>query len=189
MTRLVIPKVGHMVGANLGKQFIAQLFGVLAGALLAVPAYFVLVPDVSVLGGDKFPAPSALVWMGVAKVAQGLSTLPRSAVMRWRLPCRCGDNHHCREDLPKIKPYTPSPTALGIAMTIPAYTSFAMFLGALIAWILEKKAAKVNDMYTIATASGLIGGESIMGVFIAALIAFGVLWPYDPSHQFSASQE
>ncbi|MBK8129748.1 MAG: OPT/YSL family transporter [bacterium] len=55
-------KVGHMVGANPRKQFIAQLFGVLAGALLAVPAYFILVPDVSVLGGDKFPAPSA--WFG-----------------------------------------------------------------------------------------------------------------------------
>ncbi|MBL0060787.1 MAG: OPT/YSL family transporter [bacterium] len=170
-------KVGHMVGANPRKQFIAQLFGVLAGALLAVPAYFVLVPDVSVLGGDKFPAPSALVWMGVAKVlAQGLSTLPRSAVIAMAIAFVAAVTIIIAEKIfPKIKPYTPSPTALGIAMTIPAYTSFAMFLGALIAWILEKKAAKVNDMYTIATASGLIGGESIMGVFIAALIAFGVL--------------
>ena len=170
-------KVGHMVGANPRKQFIAQLFGVLAGALLAVPAYFILVPDVSTLGGDKFPAPSALVWMGVAKVlAQGLSTLPRSAVIAMAIAFVVAVVIIIAEKIfPKIKPYTPSPTALGIAMTIPAYTSFAMFLGALIAWILEKKAAKVNDMYTIATASGLIGGESIMGVFIAALIAFGVL--------------
>ncbi len=170
-------KVGHMVGANPRKQFIAQLFGVLAGALLAVPAYFVLVPDVSALGGDKFPAPSALVWMGVAKVlAQGLSTLPRSAVIAMAIAFVVAVVIIIAEKIfPKIKPYTPSPTALGIAMTIPAYTSFAMFLGALIAWILEKKAAKVNDMYTIATASGLIGGESIMGVFIAALIAFGIL--------------
>ncbi len=170
-------KVGHMVGANPRKQFIAQLFGVLAGALLAVPAYFILVPDVSTLGGDKFPAPSALVWMGVAKVlAQGLSTLPRSAVIAMAIAFVVAVVIIIAEKaFPKIKPYTPSPTALGIALTIPAYTSFAMFLGALIAWILEKKAAKVNDMYTIATASGLIGGESIMGVFIAALIAFGVL--------------
>ena len=72
---------------------------------------------------------------------------------------------------PKAKPYTPSPAALGIAMTIPAYTSFAMFLGALIAWILEKKAAKWNDMYTIPIASGCIAGESIMGVILAVLEA------------------
>jgi len=170
-------KVGHMVGANPRKQFIAQLFGVLAGALLAVPAYFILVPDVSALGGDKFPAPSALVWMGVAKVlAQGIRTLPQSAVIAMVIAFILAVLIVVGEKLfPKIKPYTPNPTALGIAMTIPAYTSFAMFLGALIAWILEKRAPKANDMYTIPTASGLIGGESIMGVAIAALIAFGIL--------------
>ncbi|MCC6476733.1 OPT/YSL family transporter [bacterium] len=170
-------KVGHMVGANPRKQFIAQLFGVLAGALLAVPAYFILVPDVSVLGGDKFPAPSALVWMGVAKVlAQGLRTLPQSAVIAMAIAFVLAVVIVVSEKIfPKIKPYTPNPTALGIAMTIPAYTSFAMFLGALIAWFMEKKAPAANDMYTIPTASGLIGGESIMGVLIAALIAFGIL--------------
>jgi uncharacterized oligopeptide transporter (OPT) family protein len=76
---------------------------------------------------------------------------------------------------PKLKPYTPSPAALGIAFTIPAYTSFAMFVGAVIAWILEKKAGKWNDMYTIPIASGCIAGESIMGVFLAGLMAAGVL--------------
>ena len=46
-----------------------------------MPVYFVLVPDANALGGDKFPAPSALVWMGVAKVlSKGLSTLPPGAV-------------------------------------------------------------------------------------------------------------
>ena len=74
-------KVGHMVGANPRKQFIAQLFGVLAGALLAVPAYFILVPDVSVLGGEKFPAPSAQVWKGVAEV---LSQGPQLAASQRR---------------------------------------------------------------------------------------------------------
>jgi uncharacterized oligopeptide transporter (OPT) family protein len=170
-------KVGHMVGANPRKQFIAQLFGVLAGAMLAVPAYFILVPDVSALGGDKFPAPSALVWMGVAKVlAQGLSTLPTSAVIAMGVAFLAAVLIIILEKVfPKIKPYTPNPTALGIAMTIPAYTSFSMFLGALIAFFLEKKAPKFNDMYTIPIASGLIGGESIMGVVIAGLIAFGIL--------------
>ena len=170
-------KVGHMVGANPRKQFIAQLFGVLAGALLAVPAYFILVPDANALGGDKFPAPSALVWMGVAKVlSQGLHTLPPSAVLAMVVAFAAGVIIVVVDRLfPKVKPYTPSPAALGIAMTIPAYTSFAMFLGALIAWILEKKAPKWNDMYTIPIASGCIAGESIMGVILAALVAFGVM--------------
>ena len=170
-------KVGHMVGANPRKQFIAQLFGVLAGSLLAVPAYFVLVPDANVLGGDKFPAPSALVWMGVAKVlSQGLSTLPHSAVMAMLVAFVVGVAIVIIDRVfPKARPYTPSPAALGIAMTIPAYTSFAMFLGAFIVWILERTAPKWNESYTIPIASGCIAGESIMGVILAAAIACGVI--------------
>jgi uncharacterized oligopeptide transporter (OPT) family protein len=170
-------KVGHMVGANPRRQFIAQLFGVLAGSLLAVPAYFILVPDANALGGEKFPAPSALVWMGVAKVlSQGLSTLPPSAVLAMGIAFFAGVVIVVIDRVfPKARPYTPSPAALGIALTIPAYTSFAMFLGALIAWMLEKRAAQWNATYTIPIASGCIAGESIMGVILAALLAFGIL--------------
>ena len=170
-------KVGHMVGANPRKQFIAQMFGVLAGAFLAVPAYFLLVPDASTLGGSKFPAPSALVWMGVAKVlSQGLGTLPASTVIAMGVAFVVGILIVVLDRVfPKLKPYTPSPAALGIALTIPASTSFAMFLGAFIVWILEKKAAKWNEMYTVPIASGCIAGESIMGVILAALLALGVM--------------
>lgn len=170
-------KVGHMVGANPRKQFIAQLFGVLAGALLAVPAYFILVPDVNVLGGDKFAAPSALMWKAVAEaLSKGLGSLPPSALWAMGVAFVVGliivvvDNV-----FPKAKPYTPSPAALGIALTVPAYQGIAMFLGALIVWILERKAPKWNDAYTIPIASGCIAGESIMGVLLAALIAFGLM--------------
>jgi uncharacterized oligopeptide transporter (OPT) family protein len=169
-------KVGHMVGAHPRKQFIAQLFGVLAGSLLAVPAYFILVPDPNMLGGDKFPAPSALVWKGVAQVlSQGLNTLPPSAVVAIGVAFVLGVLIVIVDRVfPKVRPYTPSPAALGIALTIPAYTSFAMFLGALIVWGLEKRASKWNDMYTIPIASGCIAGESIMGVIIAGLMAAGI---------------
>lgn len=168
-------KVGHMVGANPRKQFIAQIFGVFAGALLAVPAYFILVPDASALGGEKFPAPSALVWMGVAKVlSQGLGTLPPSAVQAIVVAFIAGVLIVIVDRVfPKARPYTPSPAALGIALTIPGSTSFAMFLGAFIVWILERKAPKWNSNHTIPIASGCIAGESIMGVILALLMAFG----------------
>jgi uncharacterized oligopeptide transporter (OPT) family protein len=169
-------KVGHMVGANPRKQFIAQIFGVLAGAFLAVPAYFILVPDVNALGGDKFPAPAALMWKAVAEVlSQGLGTLPPSAVWAMGVAFVVGVIIVVVDNVfPKAKPYTPSPTALGIAMTVPGSQAFAMFLGALLAWILEKKAAKLSEMYTIPVASGCIAGESIMGVFLAILVALRV---------------
>ena len=116
-------KVGHMVGANPRRQFISQLFGVLAGSLMAVPAYFILVPDANALGGEKFPAPSALIWKGVADMlSQGLSSLPPSALIAVAIAFVLGVIIVIVDQMfPKAKPYTPSPAALGIALTIPAY--------------------------------------------------------------------
>ncbi|RJP78402.1 MAG: OPT family oligopeptide transporter [Candidatus Zixiibacteriota bacterium] len=169
--------VGHQVGANPRKQFIAQMFGVVAGAFFAVPAYFILVPDASTLGGAKFPAPAAIIWAGVARIlSQGLQTLPPSAIAALVIAVVAGIATVILERLfPKIRPYTLSPTALGIAMTIPAYNSISMFMGSLIVWVLEKRAPATNEMYTIPVASGLIAGESLTGVAIAALMAFGFL--------------
>jgi hypothetical protein len=164
-------KVGHMVGANPRKQFISQMFGVLAGALMAVPVYFILVPDPNVLGGDKYPAPSALIWMGVAKVlSKGFDSLPSGAVTAVIIAFAAGVIIVVVDRLfPKIKPYTPSPAALGMSMTMQGYTAFAIFLGAAIAWVLEKKVPKWSDMYVVPIASGCIAGESIMAVILAAI--------------------
>ena len=100
-------KVGHMVGANPRRQFIAQLFGVLAGALLAVPAYFILVPDANALGGDKFPAPCA----GMdGRGESALAGSPHAAAQR-----RVGDGRGLRggrdhrRRRPRLSP-APSPT-------------------------------------------------------------------------------
>jgi uncharacterized oligopeptide transporter (OPT) family protein len=170
-------KVGHMVGANPRKQFISQFFGVFAGAILAVPAYFILVPDANALGSDKFPAPSALVWKAVAEMlSKGLDAIPQSAQWAVAVAFVLGTIIVVIDNLfPKVKPYTPSPTALGIALTMPGSQGLAMFLGALIAWILEKRCTKWHEMYTIPVASGCIAGESIMGVVIAVLIALGIM--------------
>ena len=74
------------------------------------------------------------------------------------------------------KPYRkwiPSATGLGIAGVIPAFNSISMFLGALGAWLLAKASAKTDAKYTIAASSGLIAGESLMGVAI-------ILWLQGP---------
>jgi len=109
----------------------------------------------------------------VAQVlSQGLHTLPHSAVLAVLVALIAGVIIVVVDRVfPKARPYTPSPTALGIAMTIPAYTSFAMFLGAFIAWILGKLAPKWSDIYVIPIASGCIAGESIMGVVVAIKMA------------------
>ena len=142
-----------------------------------MPVYFILVPDANALGGDKFPAPSALVWKGVAQaLSKGLHTLPHSAVLAVLVALVAGILIVVVDRVfPKARPYTPSPAALGIALTIPASTSLAMFVGAFVAWILEKWVPKWNATYTIPIASGCIAGESIMGVILAVLLALGLM--------------
>jgi uncharacterized oligopeptide transporter (OPT) family protein len=75
----------------------------------------------------------------------------------------------------KVKPFIPSPMGLGLAFVIPAFNSISMFIGALIALILAKRKPQVDATYTIPVASGIVAGESLMGVAIALLSAAGVI--------------
>jgi uncharacterized oligopeptide transporter (OPT) family protein len=62
--------------------------------------------------------------------------------------------------------WLPSTTGLGIAGVIPACNSFAMFAGALIAWLFARALPTAAETYTVPVSSGLIAGESLMGVAI-----------------------
>ncbi len=77
------------------------------------------------------------------------------------------------EFLPKrYRRWIPSPTGLGIAGVVPAFNSLSMFAGAAIAWLVARYYPKVDDQFTVPVASGLIAGESLMGVTIR-LVAEG----------------
>ena len=66
----------------------------------------------------------------------------------------------------------PSAMGLGLAFVIPFWNTLSMFAGALAAWVIEKKAKEVSVGYTVPVASGMIAGESLMGVLMAL---FGTL--------------
>ncbi len=162
-------KSGYLLGANPRQQFLAQFFGVFAGTVVAVFGFYALVPTPSAIGSGKFPAPAAQVWKAVALLLQrGLHSLDSSAIWAMAIGGALGIFITLLEKwFPKHKHVIPSPTGLGLAFVIPAYNSISMFLGALIAYWLEKKHPKTADTYTIPVASGLIAGESIMGVLVA----------------------
>jgi hypothetical protein len=167
-------RTGFMVGASPRKQFVGMLIGVVVGSLVSAPVYNILIPSADVIGTDKLPAPAAQTWAGVALLlSTGLKALPESA--RWGL--LWGGLFGIVMTLlerafPKARKYMPSPTAMGIAFVIPAFNSVSMFLGAFVAWILEKRSPALADRYTMSAASGLIAGESLMGIAVAILIAF-----------------
>lgn len=171
-------KCGYLLGANPRKQFLAQFFGVFAGTAIIVPAFYLIVPTAKVLGSDQFPAPGAQVWAGVAKMlSNGFASLHPTAQAGLFIGLLIGAAIPLLEKFmpKKAKPFIPSAMGLGLALVIPAWNSISMFIGALIAFVVAKKWPKTDDAYTVPVASGLIAGESLMGVAIALLIAFGIL--------------
>lgn len=175
---LTTMKTGWLLGAKPRHQVYAQLFGVVAGSALLVPAFNLVIPDPSVLGGESWPAPSCVVWAGVSKAfAGGIDTLHPSSARAIVIGLALGVALTLFEKFaPKgLKRYLPSPSGLGLAMVIPGSNCFAMFLGAAIAEALRRAKGPAADGYTIPVASGLIAGESLMGIAITMLTVAGVL--------------
>lgn len=170
-------KSGYILGANPRKQLIAQLFGVVAGTVFVVPAYLLLIKPEEI-GGDKWPMPAAHIWAGVAEVlAKGLSSLPPGAMTAFIIGGVVGVALELAAKFApaNIRKYMLSPTGFGIAFVVPAGNSISMFIGALIAWYIERRSKESADRYTVAVSSGIIAGETLIGVLVAALVVAGVL--------------
>jgi uncharacterized oligopeptide transporter (OPT) family protein len=167
-------KSGYLLGGNARKQTISQLCGVIAGTLISVPAYqFVVQRNPERLGSESLPAPAAKVWAGVAELlVDGVEALPPGAFTAILVGAALGVVLTLLEEFspPHVRKWLPSTTGLGIAGVIPAFNSIAMFLGALLAWAVAKFRPQTAEAYTVPVASGLIAGESLVGVGIILVI-------------------
>lgn len=119
-----------------------------------------------------------MVWAGVSQAfAHGLSALDgaaRAAILAGLLlgvALALAERFAAKP----LKSWVPSPAGLGIAMVIPGSNAIAMFLGGLVAELLRRGRPLLARRYVVSVSSGLIAGESLMGVAVALLIASGVL--------------
>ncbi len=167
-------KSGYLLGGNARKQTISQFCGVIAGTLISVPAYqFVVQRNPERLGSESLPAPAAKVWAGVAELlAEGLDALPPGAFTAILVGAALGVVLTLLEEFspPRVRRWLPSTTGLGIAGVIPAFNSISMFLGALLAWAVARANPRAGSDYTVPVASGLIAGESLVGVGIILVV-------------------
>jgi OPT family oligopeptide transporter len=173
-----VQKTGYLLGANPRKLFLAILIGIFAGTLVIVPAFYLIIPTPDKLGSDMWPAPSAQVWATVARLlGNGLDALHPMAKLGMVAGGLIGLLIPALEmALPvKFRKFVPSATGVGLSFVIPFFNSLSMFIGALIALILEKTLPALADKYVVASASGIIAGESLLGVVIAILSVGGVL--------------
>jgi OPT family oligopeptide transporter len=173
-------KSGYLLGANPRKQFIAQAWGIVAGTLVVVPVWYVLVPNAEAIGANStnFPAPAAEVWASVAKLlSKGLSSLHPSILVGMAVGGVLGVVLTVAEQLAPahIKKWLPSATGLGLAFVINFADSIAFLIGAVAAKIWHSKNPMQADELVVPISSGIIAGESILGIAIALLGASGIL--------------
>jgi len=164
-------KTGMIVGASPRLLSYVQICGALAGSLIGSAAYLVLVPDpAKMLMTDEWPAPAVAAWLAVAKIfQQGIQAMPPMSGWGLAVGALVGVILTLVEKYaPKTwRPYIPSPASVGLAFVIPASNSVMIFLGGIIAKIMEKLAPEWSEKYLTVTAAGLVAGESLAGVTIA----------------------
>jgi uncharacterized oligopeptide transporter (OPT) family protein len=139
-----------------------------------VPVFWVLIPDPTVLGSEAWPAPSCLVWAGVSEAfAQGISALGPAARRGIVTGVLLGIALALLERFApaRVRPFVPSPSGLGIAMVLPGSNSIATFLGGLAAELMRRFRPALAERYVVPVGSGLIAGESLVGVAVALWIS------------------
>jgi OPT family oligopeptide transporter len=176
---LIDLKSGYLLGAHPRRQFIAQFLGIFTGTFAAVLCYFLLVPDVTVLTGTAsapptFAAPAAQQWKAVAELFRyGAGNLHPMARVGIGIGILAGTVLAITEWVfPKEKKWIPSASGIGLGLLLPFSTSLSFVLGALAGWVFGVVSKRQADRFVVPISSGLIAGESIVGVIAVALNNF-----------------
>jgi uncharacterized oligopeptide transporter (OPT) family protein len=151
----------------------------LTGTIATVIGYFALVPDATALTGrpgidPAFAAPAAQQWKAVAEVFRvgfaNLHPMARHAII---VSIGVGLGLSVLESLaPRARRFLPSPTGVGLGFILPFYYPLAMVLGATLAALAHWRSKASAERYTVPISSGLIAGESIVGVIVAIVNNF-----------------
>jgi OPT family oligopeptide transporter len=69
----------------------------------------------------------------------------------------------------KHKKYVPSAAGIGLGFVVSGFDCISMFIGAIIAWYIERRNKDWAEKYTLAGASGIMAGASLVGVLLIFL--------------------
>jgi putative OPT family oligopeptide transporter len=175
-------KVGYILGGTPWKMQVGDVIGVIfAGLVMFFPLYMMHTSDVAQFGelggfgGKTYAAPQAGL---MAALSQGIV----GGEMAWPLVI-VGIAMGFSLILIRVK----SPMLFAVGMYLPLGTTFAIFCGGMVRGIVDRirdkrgynaaQKARVENAGILA-ASGLIAGEALTGLFIAAVVGFRV------QHQF-----
>lgn len=168
-------KAGHMLGTSFRAQWIGQAIGAVVGSVVAVVTMWALF---NAYGADAFGVGKEFVSAQASVVATMVSGIPVPeaffvglaigfVLYLFRLPSMM----------------------FGLGIYLPFYMSFTSFLGAMVKvvydQIVKRKSAKLSvkegdakkmrrDEDGLVVATGLLGGESVVGIIISLFVAGSV---------------
>jgi putative OPT family oligopeptide transporter len=173
-------KTGQLVGASPWKQQVALIVGVVAGSLVIPPVLDLLNraygfpgdPNRAAISAAPLPAPQAAL---ISTLARGVL----NAELDWNtigigalvgLACILVDEFLGWRKLLRL-----SPLAIGIGIYLPMDATQPVVVGSIIGWLYERSMDKRSNgemakRFGVLLASGLIVGESLLGVLNAGLI-------------------
>ena len=173
-------KTGQLVDATPWRQQVALVIGVVAGAAVIPPVLDLLnkaygFVGVAGAGAHALPAPQAGL---ISALAQGVITnnIDWSLIITgiWIGVAIIIIDEVLRRTTKRL---SMPPLAVGLGIYLPTVSTLMVVVGSIVGWYFDRRADRsANPESTkqlgVLLASGLIVGESIVGVLIAAVVAF-----------------
>jgi uncharacterized oligopeptide transporter (OPT) family protein len=177
-------KPGYMLGGKPRHQAVGHVIGLLAGVMSCVPLYFLLflppdangVRSTTTILSDQFAMPGALQWKGVAEIiAKGFGGLPTSALITMAFAVVIAIGIEVARMATKGR-FPLSSVSIGLGVVLPPESTFAMFVGALVFWLMSLKhktpGTRGHEIWVEGCepiCAGLISGAALMGIGNAIL--------------------
>lgn len=175
-------KTGQLVDATPWRQQLALVVGVLAGAVVIPPVLDLLNQAYGFAGAPGADPARALA----APQAALISALAKGVIqgdLNWNLigvGAAIGAGVIVLDELLKRsggKGAHLPPLAVGLGIYLPTSTTLMIVVGAIVGWFYERRAERsarpaASKQLGVLLASGMIVGESLIGVALAALVVF-----------------
>lgn len=176
-------KTGHLCHASPRAQFYGQLIGSSVSILVTTTA-FTLYNRAYQIPGPSFPAPTAYVWLGLARLLRD-GQLPENSAKFMAgfslffgilsvVKIYCSSRHQAR---PGYAKWFPSGVAFAIGFLNTPSFSIARLIGGVIEYVYRTRYAKKEgggDIRLVVIASGFVLGEGVVSIVSLLLKTFDV---------------
>jgi len=163
-------KIGQLLGGTPWKMELGEMIGVIFASLILIFP-IILLNNANGIGSEALPAPQAGLMAMVAKGIVG-------GEMAWPLVIA-----GMFFAVALILIDSPSPMLIAVGMYLPFQTTFAIFVGGILKYAVDKMADKrgasssekdVVNNTGLLLASGLVAGEALVGIILAGFVGAGI---------------